>query len=130
MIWHQDPQISQRISHLAGHLFPQVDASRIFCFSSSGSSSRAVARIWSLPQIWQQALNQAPAYCLEVITEKFSRMSPADQEKVLIHELLHIPKKFSGHLVSHRSGHRKTFRHYHDTVDSYFKSLKIKSYEI
>lgn len=130
MKWVPDSSISRRVKHLAQNLFPQVDPDRIFCFSSSGSVSRATARIWSLPQIWQLALNLPPGYCLEIISEKFNRLSLAQQEKVLIHELMHIPKKFSGHLVAHRSGHRKTFRQYHHTVESYFKSLITKSYEI
>lgn len=108
---------------------PNVEPLRVFCFESVGSSSRAIARIWSLPRIWQQALNTPAGYCLEIISEKFNRMSPSEQEKVLIHELLHIPKSFSGSLVAHRNSRHRTFRHYHDTVETLFNQLSIKSYD-
>lgn len=130
MTWSPAPEISRRISFLIQNLnLDYIKPEQIHCFRGSGSSSRATARIWSLPTIWQQALSITPAYCIEVIAERFDRISPAQQEKVLIHELLHIPKTFSGSLVAHRTARHRTFRHYHDTVDSLFHSLSVKSYE-
>lgn len=79
-----------------------LNAERIFCFRSFGSSSRALARIWSLPRIWQQALNISPAYCVEILSEKFDKLNTENKKKILIHELLHIPKNFSGTLLPHR----------------------------
>lgn len=76
----------------------------IISFKSFGSKSRAIARIWSLPHIWQIALKKEAHYCVEVISERFDKLSFTDKEKVLIHELLHVPKNFSGALLSH---HRK-----------------------
>ena len=78
-----------------------VDAKHIICMRSKGSKSRAIARIWGLPRVWQIALYLKPYYILEVISEKFDRMSEEEQEKTLIHELLHVPKTFSGALVPH-----------------------------
>ena len=130
MHWSLAPDISSRVNFLILNLsFSNILPGRVFCFRSIGSTSRATARIWSLPRIWQQALSTAPGYCLEVISERFNRLNPDEQEKVLIHELLHIPKSFSGSLVPHRTAHRRTFRHYHATVDSLFKSLNSKSYQ-
>ena len=132
MHWFPDPEVSRRIKHLITHLkLSHVLPEQVFCFTSRGSSSRATARIWSLPRIWQQALNTEPAYCLEVISERFNKLNSDDQERVLIHELLHIPKTFSGALVPHRSRfhNRRTYKHYHDTVESLFKSLLRKSYQ-
>lgn len=106
-----------------------VVAPQVICFRSHGSTGRATARIWGLPTIWQQALDVGAHYCLEVISERFDRLSPSEQEKVLIHELLHIPKTFSGALVPHRTHHHRSFRHYHDTVDALFNSLRVKSYD-
>ncbi len=131
MHWFPDPHVSRRISHLITHLkLIYIQPEQIFCFNSRGSSSRATARIWSLPKIWQQALDVGPAYCLEVISERFDKLNSDDQERVLIHELLHIPKNFSGALVPHRSHFhgRRTYRHYHDTVEALFRSLTTKSY--
>lgn len=81
--------------------FQHVDLSRIFCFRSVGSTSRAIARIWSLPRIWQRALGIEAHYIIEVVSARFDKLSEADQEKVLIHELMHVPKTFSGALVPH-----------------------------
>lgn len=130
MVWTPAPEISRRITFLIKNLgLDYIDPRQIHCFRGAGSSSRATARIWSLPTIWQQALNINPGYCIEVIVNRFDRISPSEQEKVLIHELLHIPKTFSGSLVAHRNARHRTFRHYHDTVDSLFHSLSVKSYE-
>ncbi len=124
------PDISGRISFLARQLnLSYIKSDNIVCFRSMGATSRAQARIWSLPRIWQMALGVEAHYCLEVLSEKFDRLSLDDQEKVLIHELLHIPKNFSGALVPHRTARHRTFRHYHDTVEALFRQLSVKSYQ-
>lgn len=129
MKWHSAPDITKRIDFLVKELdLAYISPKNIYSFRSSGSSSRATARIWSLPTIWQQALNTQAAYCLEVLSERFDKLKSDDQERVLIHELLHIPKTFSGALVPHRNHRHRSFRHYHDTVESLFRSLTKKSY--
>jgi len=98
-----DSKIHKRIKRILQKVdFPHIKAKQIVCFRSYGSTSRARARIWSLPQIWQKALKVKPHYCIEVLEEKFDKLSEVDQTKVLIHELLHIPKTFSGALRPHR----------------------------
>ncbi len=129
MNWQPAPDITHRIIFLVGELnLTYIRPENLICFRSFGSSSRARARIWSLPTIWQQALNITPHYCIEVLSEKFDRLSLDDQERVLIHELLHIPKTFSGALVPHRTAKHRTHRHYHDNVESLYRSLSRKSY--
>ena|SRR3989344_1298062 len=88
--------------------YPHIKTSRIFCFRSHGSSARARARIWAFPRIWQLALKIPPAYVIEVLAEKFDYLSAAEKQRVLIHELAHIPKNFSGSLLPHW---RRLFRH-------------------
>ena len=96
------PDIQRRLSQIQAKLhLPWIDTKRIVCFRSFGSKARARARIWSFPRIWQLALNLPPHYCLEVIAEKFDSLKPDDQTRIIIHEILHIPKNFSGALVSH-----------------------------
>lgn len=130
MNWQPAPDITKRVTFLVSELqLKHITASNIISFRSRGSTGRATARIWGLPTIWQQALSVSPHYCLEVISEKFDRLSLDDQEKVLIHELMHVPKSFSGALVPHRNHRHRSFRHYHDTMESLFKSMKRKSYE-
>ena len=84
----------QRIARALG--FTHVDPSRIFCVRGYGSTSEAWARIWGLPTLWQQVLETRPAYVVEIIEPEFSRLPKDEQDRVLIHELLHIPRTFSG----------------------------------
>ncbi len=104
MLWEFAPDIQKQLKIiLASQLFPHVKASMITAMRGHGSTSRAIARIWSLPKPWQLALNIEPQYIIEVISERFDKMSPEDQDRTLIHELMHIPKTFSGALVAHRT---------------------------
>lgn len=103
MEWRQAPDITLRVRKIASRLgLSHVDSERVICFRSFGSTSRASARIWSLPRIWQQALAVEPHYCLEVISEKFDKLTKSEQDRVLVHELAHIPRTFSGSLRPHR----------------------------
>ena len=120
------PDISRRIFRLLKSLdLPHIRPAHLICFRSTGSTGRATARIWSLPKIWQMALSVEAHYCIEVISEKFDSLSTDDQDRTLIHELLHIPQNFSGALVPHRNHKYRTFRHYHDKVESLFQMLKM-----
>jgi len=88
--------------------FTNINAERIYCFRSKGSSSESIlARIWSFPKIWQMALYMEPRYVIEVLSERFDALPHHKKEEVLIHELKHIPKKFSGGLRKHHDGNKK-----------------------
>jgi len=107
MDFFKDNEIAKKIKAILTRVnLPYLDHRRIVCFKSFGSKSRAIARIWSLPKIWQQALDIKPHYCIEVIAQRFDKLSEDEKTKVLIHELLHIPKNFSGALLPHRSRKR------------------------
>lgn len=43
-----------------------------------------------------------PRYIIEVISEEYDRLDQIEREKVVIHELMHIPAKFSGGFVPHK----------------------------
>ena len=80
-----------------------IDESRVACVRSRGSQSkRIIARCHGLSSIMQLALNEKPHYVIEVISERFDRLSKEEQTKVLIHELMHIPRSFGGGFRSHR----------------------------
>ncbi|MCP4646889.1 MAG: metallopeptidase [bacterium] len=81
--------------------------SRIICMRSTGAQVNAYARIWSLPEIWRNALEINPFYVIEVVSEEYDKLQEEKQKKILIHELLHIPKKFTGGLVPHKNRGRK-----------------------
>jgi len=105
--WNDAHEIKRDIEHILETLdFSHIDLSRIFCFKTQGSKSRSYARIWSMPKIFQTALNIKPAYVIEVLSRHFDKLSDDEKKKVLIHELLHIPKNFSGALLPHRSRNR------------------------
>ena len=124
MEFERAEDIQEKINLLLEHIkMPHVDPERIVAFRSRKSKARAYARIWSLPRIWQQALKVKPHYCIEVLSEKFDRLSKEEKTKILIHELLHIPKTFSGSLLPHRNrGARIDSR----LVEKYYQKLKME----
>lgn len=83
-----------------------VKSSRIFCYRTNGSKSKSYARIWAFPKIFQNALGLEPAYVIEVLSKHYDKLDEDEQKMVLIHELLHIPKNFSGALIPHRTRSR------------------------
>ncbi len=122
--WNDAQEIKAEIEKLLNILkFEHIDPSRIFCFRTSGSKSRSYARIWSMPKIFQRALKIKPAYVIEVLSKYYDKLDEDSQKKVLIHELLHIPRNFSGALLPHRTRHR----HLQSQVNQLFKEYKNKS---
>lgn len=120
-----DSDIQKQIKKILQKIkLSHIDPQRIICFKSSGSKSRAYARIWSLPTIWQKALKVKAHYCIEVLGEKFDKLNKENQTKVLIHELLHIPKTFSGALLPHRG--RGKLKIDKRTINKLFKKMKNK----
>jgi len=81
-----------------------IDETRVICLRSKGSGSRrAIARCHGLSRIMQVALNEKPHYVIEILSERFDRLSREEQTKVLIHEILHIPHCFGGGFRTHKS---------------------------
>jgi predicted metallopeptidase len=74
---------------------------RIICMRSFDSKAQAYARIWSFPQMWQAALDISTFYVIEVLAQHFDKLEQEKKEQTLMHELLHIPKTFSGALLDH-----------------------------
>ncbi|MEM4554310.1 MAG: putative metallopeptidase [Candidatus Anstonellaceae archaeon] len=81
--------------------FSHINQFRIICMRSKGAKANAYARIWNLPAIWQKALSIGAFYIIEVISHHYDSLSEEQKEKVLLHELMHIPKTFSGALRPH-----------------------------
>jgi len=122
--WNDAKEIKTDVEKILKVLnFDHIDSSRIFCFRTHGSKSRAYARIWSMPKIFQRALKIKPAYVIEVLSKYYDNLDEDSKKKVLIHELLHIPKNFSGTLLPHRTRHR----HLQSQVNQFFKEYKSKS---
>jgi predicted metallopeptidase len=96
--------VKKRVDEIATSLdFFHVVPQFVFCIRSKGSKSkRTIARIHGLGKIWQEVLCLPPSYIIEVISELYDKLSEVDKEKTLIHELLHIPKGFSGGFRPHK----------------------------
>ncbi|MDH7595983.1 MAG: putative metallopeptidase [Candidatus Bathyarchaeia archaeon] len=98
------PDVKALVVEIVSKLgFRHVEVDRVFCFRSRGSQSRrVVARIHSLGKVWQKALNTRAGYLIEVISERYDKLTQSEKERVIIHELLHIPAGFSGGFRPHR----------------------------
>jgi predicted metallopeptidase len=109
--WQPAPDIKKRVVVLLDSIENfNFSKNRIFCYRSTSAHTRAIARIWGFSKIWQLALNQEPAYVIEVIAEKFDHMTERQKDEVLLHEIAHIPNNFSGALVPHiRRGKRNFY---------------------
>ena len=79
-----------------------VRFSGLYAVRSRGSSARGtIARCHALSKIWQKCLDIKAVYIIEIISEKFDKMSREEQDKTLIHELMHIPKSCGGGFKHH-----------------------------
>ncbi len=106
--WEKDLKTQEQMEAIVSSLeMAHVRPERVYCYRTVGSKARAYARIWSFPKIFQRVLDIEAAYVLEIISEKFDRLNKEDQKKVIIHELLHIPKNFSGTLLPHKYGNTR-----------------------
>lgn len=102
--WEEAIDVKNDIKEILSVLdLSHIKLNRVFCYRTSGSKVRAYARTWAMPKIFQHALGIEPAYVIEVLTKFYDKLSDDDKKGVLIHELLHIPKNFSGALASHKS---------------------------
>jgi len=97
------------------HVVPQF----VFCVRSKGSTSRrTIARIHGFGRIWQETMNLPASYVIEVISERYDKLSEEEREKTIIHELLHIPKGFTGGFRPHK-GYID-----HEIVDTLHRTFK------
>lgn len=97
------PEIKKQISVLVKKLnLNHIKLNRIHCIRSFDAKTRAYARIWGMAKIFKEVVGLEPHYIIEVNAKKFDKLPEREKIKTLIHELLHIPKTFSGALLSHK----------------------------
>ena len=96
--------IQGKADFIAGKLgFHWIDMSRVICVRSRGSKTRrTLARCHALSKIMQLSLGVKGHYVIEVISEHFDKLSPTEQVKTIIHELMHIPRTMGGGFRHHR----------------------------
>ena len=121
MEWFDAQDVREDLKHVLQIIdLPHIDLERIHCYRTQGSKVRAYARTWAFPKIFQRALHVQPAYVIEVISKHYDKLNNDEKKKVLIHELLHIPKNFSGAFLPHRTRSRNL----HSLANKLFKEYK------
>ena len=79
-----------------------IDLNKVVCVRSFGSSTkRVIARCHGMSKVLQIAMRIKAFYVLEFLSERFDKLDDKDQEKTIIHELMHIPKNFGGGFRHH-----------------------------
>ncbi len=125
MEWEDAKDVQDDLRHILSVIdMPYIDMNRVFCYRTTGSKTRAYARTWSFPKIFQRALDTEPAYVIEVLSRYYDRLSEDEKKRVLIHELLHIPKNFSGALLPHRTRSRNLHTVANKLYKEYLKATK------
>ncbi len=124
MRYEKAPDVEQRLKRIVITLGEEhIDLDRVICIRSFGSKSKAIARIWGLPKIFQKALDCKAYYVIEVISSRYDKLSEEEKDKTLIHELMHIPKGFGGGLIPHNHSVRKINR---KTVEEIYRIYNSK----
>jgi len=102
--YFEAPDVKLLVDEIIGRLeFSHVVPKSVYCYRSKGSKSRRIiARIHGFGKIWQRALGLPPAYVIEVLSERYDKLSQEDKEKTVIHELMHIPRGFKGGFRPHK----------------------------
>jgi predicted metallopeptidase len=115
--------IKEKVDQLINQLkMKYIDKKRIYCIRSFDAKTRAIARIWGMSRLFNEVCGIKPCYIIEVNAKRFDKLSKCDQIKTLIHELLHIPKTFSGALLSHRGRYHRIND---KAIENILKKVKI-----
>jgi len=124
--WVTAPDIAKRSLGLITDLkMDWILFERLFFYRSKDSKARAYARTWGLPSLWQRALGVEPGYIIEVLSEHFDKLDKRNQDKVILHELTHIPHNFSGALVPHTRRRKGSFhKKLDELVERYFENYR------
>ena len=117
------PEIQSRAEEISKVLFPHIDIENMKCFRSFGTSSRwTIARCHALGKLMQKAIDKKAFYALEFLSERFDKFNEEEKIKIIIHELMHIPKCFGGGFKHHNLVTDKN-------VNKYYKEYKLRKNE-
>ena len=93
-----------------------IDPNLLGFIRSHNSSARGVvARCHGLGKVMQIAFNIKPRYVIEVISERFDKLTDEEKVKTLIHEIMHIPKNFGGGFRHHDYVNRANVNLFYNT---------------
>lgn len=108
MQYQKAPEIKKTIVQLINRLnMDYIKTSNIHCIRSFDAKTRAYARIWGMAKLFKEVAGLEPHYIIEVNARRFDKLTEREQIKTLIHELMHIPKTFSGALLPHRGRYHR-----------------------
>ncbi|MEK6873761.1 MAG: putative metallopeptidase [Nanoarchaeota archaeon] len=120
------PDLQNEVEDISKNLFPHVKLDRIKCFRSHGSSSRnTIARCHALGKLLQLAIGVESWYAIEFLSETFDKLPSEEKTKVMIHELMHIPKTFGGGFRHHDYVCDRNI----DKLHKQYKNIKQGSFE-
>jgi predicted metallopeptidase len=102
MRYEDAPDLQARMIDIVSTLeMEHVILERVMCLRGFGSKSkRTLARCHALGKLMQRAMRTKAFYAIEFL-EIFEKLSKKEQDKVIIHELMHIPKSFGGGFRHH-----------------------------
>jgi len=100
--------VKKKVNQLINQLkMKHINKKRIYCIRSFDAKTKAIARIWGISRLFNEVCGIKPCYIIEVNAKIFDKLSERNKIKTLVHELLHIPKTFSGSLLPHRGRYHK-----------------------
>ena len=102
--YHPAPGLTQQAKEIVQTLsWNHIDLDHVAFIRSKGSKSRGtIARCHALGKAMQLGMGRNKSfYLIEMISKRFDKLSESDQLKVIIHELMHIPKSFGGGFKHH-----------------------------
>lgn len=102
MIYSDADDLQKRMMEIISVLdMKHIKEGRVKCIRSKGSSTnRTLARCHALGKVMQTGMKTDAFYTIEFL-EPFERLDKKEQDKVIIHELMHIPKTFGGGFRHH-----------------------------
>ena len=112
--YYSAPDIQKIAGEIVGKLqWSHIPLEHVAFIRSQGSAAkRTIARCHALGKAMQIGMGRKKGfYLIEVISEMFDKLSFDEQIKVIIHELMHIPKSFGGGFIHHNKVHEKSVEH-------------------
>ena len=118
------PDVMEIVHEVVGSLpMPHIKLQNIHTVRSNYSKARAYARVWGTARIFHEAAGIPPTYVIEVLSHYYDKLPETEKIKVIIHELMHIPKTFSGALLSHKGPHHAINIRTVEKIYQHLKSL-------
>ena len=118
MKYEHEPDLQERMKKIVEVLeMDHVDVERVECLRGYGSScKRTIARCHALGKLLQKAMKTKAFYAIEFL-ECFDKMSKKEQDRVIIHELMHIPRSFGGGFRHHDYVNEKNINALHQKFE-------------